>query len=259
MDSDHPRIDADSPEPDRRPLHWSDAPPSGNADPILWQHEINARASARSPPGHGKVITAVLATAVFLGIGFAIGAPIYALSRWWASKPIASMESRAMVPAAAPAEPAEPTHVAPSSAAAVQEIALGQDVVTVTSPLEAGLVMETFSDEAPAGPTTAVEELASEPPPAGPLQSASPPPAVESAGLDPAATGGVRLDPVTIEGVRIDPVTIERVTIDPVGIDRVRIDPVKINPVKIDPVKIDRVTIDPVPINLPVKGPAGGQ
>lgn len=247
MDFNHNRtVDPDATGNDPKPLTWSDSPPSGNADPVLWEHEIGAPAPERAISGRGKIIAAVIATGVFLGTGFAIGAPIYALSRWWASKPVATATLETTVPVEAPTASPPPTSEAPSSAAAARAILLDEEVMHVAPPIEAApseaLSAEVTPAEAPTSPAKAAAALTSEPPPQGPLQSEIP--AVAAPTIDLPS-----IDPVAIAGVTIDPVTVERVTIDPVLIDRVKIDPVVI-----DSVKIDHVTIDPVPINLPGSG-----
>jgi hypothetical protein len=260
--NDNHELDRGSAGSDRRPLTWSDSPPSGNADPILWEREIAPPAPARPTPGRGKLLVAVIATGVFLGTGFAIGAPIYALSRWWTNVPVATATSETMLTAAAPAEATPPTLDAPTSAAAARSIVMDEELLTVPPPIEAPAAPELTPSEAPPTPEPP-PALSCEPPKAGPLQSRSPAaaaPIVDSTGINVPTIEGVTIDhvgidPVAIEGFMLDPVTVERVTIDPVQRDPFQLDPVVIDPVVIDPVTIDHVTIDPVPIKHFESGP----
>jgi hypothetical protein len=231
MDFNHDRTAfPDATGNDPKPLTWSDSPPLGNADPILWEHEISAPAPKRATPGRGQIIAAALATVVFLGTGFAIGAPVYALSRWWASRPVTTIASETTVPVAVQAVSAPPTKEAPSSAAPTSAILLDEEVMRGSPPSEAIVTNAAAppADITPVEPPTSTAlpaaTLTSEPPPTGPLQSEDPLFAVPTIDLP-------TIDPVAIDGVTIDPVTIDRVMIDPVVID---------------PVTIDHVTIDPI-------------
>jgi hypothetical protein len=238
------RVDPELVDTDPRPRNGSDPLLSGHADLSPWEHEVHPAAQARTRSGRGKLIAAVIATGVFLGTGFAIGAPVYALSRWWANRPVATATLETKSPVAAQAAGAPPANGAlPLSAAAQSAIVVDEEVMFGAIAGDAGTtdagVPDAMPQEIVAIPEPSVAPLASEPPAAGPLQSVPPvvvPPLVE---------------PVIIDAVAIDPVAVERVTIDPVAIDRVTIDPVPVERVIIDPVAIDRVKIDPVQIHVP--------
>lgn len=255
LDDKH-TTDPGADEPDRKPLTWSDAPPSGNADPILWEHEVLPPPPPRAASDRGKIVAALVATGVFLALGFSISAPIYALSRWWESTPIATMTTEAMTPVVAQEESAPPARPQPASAPAAPPIAPEQEALILAPPIESAAAIELTPEEPPVSPPPST--LASEPVVPGPLRSeipAAPAPSVDSSSLYSPTIDGVTTDPVPIAGVTIDPVTVERVSIDPVTVERVTIDPVTIDPVVIDAVEIDHVTIDPVLINRPESGP----
>lgn len=247
------RIDPELVEVDTRPLHWSDTPLSGNTDPIPWEHEIHPAPPPRARSGRGKVIAAVIATGVFLGTGFAIGAPIYALSRWWANRPVvtATLETKSPVEAQGASDPPASEASVPSAAPEAPRV-LNEQLTLVAPPAEANLP-EALPEEAPLPPeATAIPEppvdaLSSEPPPAGPLRSEDYRDALPS--MEPVAVEGFALDPVNVESFALDPVAVESFALDPVTVERVTIDPVTVERVNIDPVSIDRVTIDPVQIN----------
>ena len=236
----HPRIDLGAPEPDHRPLTWSDSPPSSQADPLLWQHEVSVPAPARTTSGHVKVLASVVAIGVLLGTGFAVGAPLYALTRWWASTPVATTASQETTPVAAPTNDIAPIPAAPPRAEAAQEVVFDEEVLTVSDVLAAARVAGADSDEAPTR-AAAAAEVVGEPRVADPRQSERP---AASMSVDHVVTDGVRIDPVSIDEVSIDPVAVESFAINPVVIDAVTIDP---------------VVIDPVEINLPTSGPAGAR
>ncbi len=243
------RIDPELVEVDTRPLHWSDTPLSGNTDPIPWEHEVHPAPVPRARSGRGKIIAAVIATGVFLGTGFAIGAPIYALSRWWANRPVvaATLETRAPVVAQGASEPPSNEAELPIAAAAVAP-PLDVPVVPVAPPSEANLPEAVPEEaEAPVSPEPVVEAVSSEPPPTGPLVSEDARDAVPS--VEPVRVEGFALDPVNVEGFALDQVNVESFALDPVSVERVTIDPVTVERVTIDPVSIDGVTIDPVQIN----------
>lgn len=256
------RIDPELAEVDTRPLNWNDAPLSGNTDPIPWEHEVHPGPPVRARSGRGKIIAAVVATGVFLGTGFAIGAPIYALSRWWANRPVATatLETRAPVEAQGASEPPAEEGEPPTAAVAVAPPRAAPPV-PVEPPGEAVLPEAVPEDaEAQVAPEPAaepvVEAVSSEPPPTGPLVSedvrdavpAIEPVGVESFALDPVNVESFALDPVPVESFSLDPVTVERVSIDPVTVERVTIDPVSIDRVNIDPVKINRFHADDVEV-----------
>ncbi|MEO7595091.1 MAG: hypothetical protein ABI134_27995 [Byssovorax sp.] len=247
------RVDPELVEIAPQSRHGSDPHLAGNNDPSPWAHEVTPGSAGRARAGQGKLVAALFATSVFLGTGFSIGAPVYALSRWWASRPVATatLETRNPVAAQTAGEP--PANEAmPSSAAAKSTLVLGElldEEVMQVAPLGEAAAIEATSEEAVALPEAPVAVLSSEPPPAGPVWSEIP--VSSTPFIDPVAIARVTIDPVAIDRFTIDPVTIERVTIDPVPIERVTIDPVVIDPVSIgrvtiDPVAIDRVTIDPI-------------
>lgn len=260
------RIDPELVEVDLRTHHWSDAPQSGNVDPIPWEHEVHPGPPARARSGRGKIVAAVIATGVFLGTGFAIGAPIYALSRWWANRPVATatLETRSPVEAQGASEP-PPGEAEPAVAAAVVAPRVVESDVRVAPPSEAVLpeaapeaaeARETPEPPLEPAPEPVVEAVSSEPPPTGPLVSedvrdavpAVEPVGVESFALDQVNVESFALDPVAVESFALDPVTVERVTIDPVTVERVTIDPVSIDRVTIDPVQINRFHADDVEV-----------
>lgn len=233
------------------PLLW------GNADPNAWEHEVRPAAPARPRMDQGKLVAAVIAVGVFLGTGFAVGAPVYALSQWWASRPVATattttMETKSPVEAQAASEP--PANEAPlPSDAAKSALVLDDDVMLGAiagdaGPADAG-IPDAMTQEAVASPEPLVATLTSEPPPTGPLQS-EPPPAVAPL-VEPVPVESFAMDPVAVESFALDSVPVESFALDPVAVERVSIDPVAIDRVTIDPVAIDRVTIDPVQINVP--------
>ena len=247
------RVDPELVDIEPRPRDGSDPLLWGNADPSAWEHEVSPAAQARPRSGRGKIVAAVIATGVFLGAGFAVGAPVYALSRWWANRPVTMATQETKSPVEAQAAGAPPASEAlPPSSAARSAIVVDEEVMFGALAGDAGLadagIPDAMPQEAVAIPEPPAATLASEPPPTGPLQSVPPvvPPLVEPVIID-----AVYIDPVVAERVTIDPVTVERVTIDPVAVERVTIDPVNIDRVIIDPVAIDRVTIDPVQINVP--------
>jgi hypothetical protein len=243
------RVDPELVEIAPQPRHGSDPHLSGNADPSPWEHEVSPAARPRAASGQGKLVAALFATSVFLGTGFSIGAPVYALSRWWASRPVATATLETKTPVAAQTAGEPPANEAmPFSAAAKSTLVLDDEVMAV-APLGEAAVIEATSEEAVAIPEVPVAVLSSEPPPAEPVWSEIP--ASPAPFIDPVSIARVTIDPVSIDRVTIDPVSIDRVTIDPVPIERVTIDPVVIDPVaigrvSIDPVTIDRVTIDPI-------------
>lgn len=249
-------------DPDRKPLTWSDSPPSGQSDPILWEHEIAPMPPARPTSGRGKLLVAVIATGVFLGTGFAIGAPIYALSSWWSSVPVATMTAETKGAAASFSGPTRPAVAAPTSSAPARSMVLDEELVTAPLPIPAPAEPELAPAEtAPLQvPTPA---LASEPPKAEPLETrmtAAAAPIVDTTGINVPPIEGfaldpVGLDPVAVESFTLDPVTVESFTIDPVQWDSLKLDPVAIDPVVIDRVTIDHVAIDPVRINRFQSGP----
>jgi hypothetical protein len=245
------RIDPELVEVDTRPDHWNDVPLSGNADPIPWEHEVHPAPPPRARSGRGKIVAAVIATGVFLGTGFAIGAPIYALSRWWANRPVAtaSLETRSPVEAQAASEPPPSEAALPSAAPEAARVV--EDQLKLVAPPSEAVLPEAIPEETPetpAVPEPPVEAISSEPPPAGALVSEDARDAVPS--VDPVGVESFALDPVNVESFALDSVAVESFALDPVTVEGMNIDPVTVERVTIDPVSIDGVTIDPVPINL---------
>lgn len=237
--------------------HQSDPHLWGNGDPHAWEHEVRSAAPTRARAGQGKAVAAVIAVGVFLGTGFAIGAPVYALSRWWANRPVATaatatLETKSPVVAQGASEPPANEASLPSDAArsagAPDEDAMLGAIAGDAGPADAG-VPDAMTQEAVAVAEPQEAALVSEPPPMGPLQSESPvvvPPLVE-----PVPVESFAMDPVRVESFAMDSVPVESFAMESVAVESFALDPVAIDRVTIDPVPIDRVTIDPVQINVP--------
>lgn len=246
-------------DPEPRPIPWS-SPPSGHPDPILWEREIVSPASKRPMSGRGKLVAAVLATSVFVGMGFVIGAPVIALSRLWNNRPVATatLESAPRVAPVIEGAAAPPADEALPSPAPARPIQLDREAVPAAPPQprdEAAApdaVPEAATDPEPAEPAPTSAVTSSEPPPIAALRSEDP---IAGTPIDALPNVDVpSIDPASIESFTLDPVAVESFTLDPVSVERVTIDPVAIDHVTIDPVTIDRVTVDPVYIDVPMVG-----
>lgn len=251
------RVDPELVEIVSQPRQGSDPHLPGNADLSPWEHEVRP-AAARAGSGRGKIVAAVIATGVFLGTGFAIGAPVYAISRWWANRPVATATLETRSPVEAQAAGAPPANEASlPSAAARSALLVDEEVMFGAPPVEADSVEA--PEEAVAIPDPPVATLTSEPPAAGPLRSEAPivaappvdPVTIERAAVDPVTMEPVLGDPATVARAAVNPVTVERVTIAPLAVERVTIDQVAVDRVVVAPVAIDRVTVDPAQINVP--------
>ena len=246
------RVDPELVEIVSQPRQGSDPHLPGNADLSPWEHEVRP-AAARAGSGRGKIVAAVIATGVFLGTGFAIGAPVYAISRWWANRPVATATLETRSPVEAQAAGAPPANEASLPSAAARSALLVDEEVMFGAPAVEADSVEA-PEEAVAIPDPPVARLTSEPPLTGPLRSEQP--IAEAALIDPVSidpvTGaeGVTTDPVAVESAP-SPVTVERVTIAPLAVERVTIDQVAVDRVVVAPVAIDRVTVDPAQINVP--------